>query len=159
MPLQATAGSISAGPAQFAGAGWTAKLERVHYEQERWQTAGSVRGLPLAATLAEFPEWFSGFAAAVKSNGEPLRLNAEWELGAGSAGPAAPAPQAAQAVRSALPTGRLRLWRESGDLVVGALPLGMEAVSYTHLDVYKRQVQRPAPHTTGGSAARHARSA
>lgn len=134
MPLQATAGSFSAGPAQFAGAGWTAQLERLRYDQQHWQTAGSLRGLPLVATLAEFPEWFSGYSATVKGNGEPLRLNAEWDLGAGGASPAATAPQAAQAVQvvhTALPTGRVRLWRASGDLIIGTLPLGLEEGALT----------------------------
>jgi hypothetical protein len=93
------------------------------YEGQRWQTAGSLRGLPLVATLAEFPEWFDDSAiGAAKGSGEALRLNAEWDLG--NSGDSRASGQR-KVAKSSLPTGRLRLWRESGDLSIGVVPLGL----------------------------------
>lgn len=133
MPLQVTGDRFSAGPAQFAGAGWSARLDRLSYAQQRWQTAGSLQGLPVAATLAEFPESFGALATATQGNGNPLRLSGDWEIGGGAGSsatggsgagkrPAATGPS----TRPNLPTGRVRLSRESGDLVIGTLPLGLE---------------------------------
>ena len=119
MPVQIAAGSGSAGPGEFAGADWSARLQRVRYDSGAWQTAGSLRSLPLVATLAEFPEVFTAAAAALRVEGEPLRISGEWDLGnSGRAAGAAAGPR--------LPGGSLRLWRERGDVAVGALPLGLE---------------------------------
>lgn len=120
MPLQLAAGRVAAGPAEFVGADWSARLQRASYDAGAWQTAGSLRALPVAATLAEFPEVFAAVAAVVKGNGEPLRINGEWDLG--NAGRALTAPAAGRR----LPSGSLRLWRDRGDLAVGTLPLGLE---------------------------------
>ncbi|HRL78506.1 MAG TPA: hypothetical protein PLC86_22860, partial [Candidatus Accumulibacter phosphatis] len=81
MPVQIAAGSGSAGPGEFAGADWSARLQRVRYDSGAWQTAGSLRSLPLVATLAEFPEVFAAAAAALRVEGEPLRISGEWDLG------------------------------------------------------------------------------
>ena len=116
-PLQVTGASLMTGPALFSGAGWSLRLQQMRYEQQRWQTSGTLQGLPVAATMAEFPAVFGTFTAAAKDNGEPLRVSAEWDFGGGGA----PRPATAW-----LPAGRLRLWRESGDLVVGPLALGLE---------------------------------
>jgi len=123
LPLQVAAARFSAGPADFVGPTWSARLERVFYEGQRWQTAGSLRGLPLVATLAEFPEWFDDSAiGAAKGSGETLRLNAEWDLG--NSGDSRASGQR-KVAKSSLPTGRLRLWRESGDLSICVVPLGL----------------------------------
>jgi hypothetical protein len=55
------------------------QLDRLHYQQPHWQSAGRLRSLPVGAVLAEFPEWSE--ALAVQGNGESLRLNGEWEIG------------------------------------------------------------------------------
>jgi translocation and assembly module TamB len=115
MPLTASLGRFSAGPAEFVGAGWSARLERGHYEPGKWHSVGSLRALPVAAMLAEFPASFGALSAAVKGNGEPLRLNGDWDLASGAGRSAA-----------AVPVGQVRLWRERGDLVIGAVPLGLE---------------------------------
>jgi hypothetical protein len=116
MPLQVAAAGVSAGPADLVGAGWSARLEQSRYAQGRWQTAGSMRSLPVVALLAEFPEWSSAVSATAKDNGDTLRLNGEWDIGSAdrSATPA-------KAARVALPGGRVRLWRESGDLSIGVV--------------------------------------
>ncbi|WP_300339426.1 translocation/assembly module TamB domain-containing protein [Accumulibacter sp.] len=121
VPLLAAAERFSAGPAEFVGSGWSARLERASYEQQRWQTAGGLRGLPVLAVLAEFPEWSASILEATRGKAETLRLSAEWDLG-NSSGVAGKGKSAAVA----LPSGRLRLWRESGDLSIGSLALGLE---------------------------------
>jgi translocation and assembly module TamB len=128
MPLQVAAAGVSAGPADLVGAGWSARLEQSRYVQGRWQTAGSLRSLPVVALLAEFPEWSSAVSATAKDNGDTLRLNGEWDIGSAdrSATPA-------KGARVALPGGRVRLWRESGDLSIGGLPLGLEEGSLSLL--------------------------
>ncbi|MBK7953667.1 MAG: translocation/assembly module TamB domain-containing protein [Candidatus Accumulibacter sp.] len=118
LPLQLSADSGSAGPGEFVGADWSLRLERLSYEQQRWQSAGSLRSLPVVAMLAEFPEWID--VAALKGNGDSLRINGEWEIGSARAG------ALAAASRTALPSARLRLWRDRGDLTIGTLPLGLE---------------------------------
>ncbi|MCP5228310.1 translocation/assembly module TamB domain-containing protein [Accumulibacter sp.] len=124
LPLQAAAERISAGPAEFVGPAWSARLERALYAGLSWQTAGSLQGLPLVATLAEFPEWFDDSAiGAAKGSSEALRLNAEWDLGNRGSGRSAGKQTAP---KGALPTGQLRLWRASGDLAIGAVPLGLQ---------------------------------
>ncbi|QKS29937.1 MAG: translocation/assembly module TamB domain-containing protein [Candidatus Accumulibacter similis] len=120
MPLQLAAGRVAAGPADFVGADWSARLQRASYDAGVWQTAGSLRALPVAATLAEFPELFAAVAAVLKGNGEPLRINGEWDLGNAGRAPTA------SATGRRLPGGSLRLWRDRGDLAVGTLPLGLE---------------------------------
>ncbi len=124
LPLQASAERFSAGPAEFVGPAWSARLERVLVEGPRWQTAGSLRGLPLVATLAEFPEWFDDATmVTAKGSSEALRLNAEWDLansGSSATGGKRKTPKVA------VPTGSLRLWRDSGDVSIGAVPLGLE---------------------------------
>ncbi|WP_313951635.1 translocation/assembly module TamB domain-containing protein, partial [Accumulibacter sp.] len=128
LPLQLAAERVSAGPAELLGSGWSARLERVLYESQRWQTAGSLRGLPVLATLAEFPELFEAVLEAAKGSSETLRLNAEWDIANSSKVSGKRKP-----VKATAPTGRLRLWRESGDLSIGALPLGLEEGSVTLL--------------------------
>jgi translocation and assembly module TamB len=124
-PLQVGTAAFTAGPADFLGAGWSLHLERVRYQQQRWQSVGSLHALPVVDTLSEFPEWFDSLSGAVKGNGDALRVNGEWDVGHASA--AAPLPQRSR------PTGRLRLWRESGDLSIGSLPLGLEEGTFNVL--------------------------
>jgi len=116
-PLQVSGASLSAGPAVFAGVGWSLRLQQMRYQQQRWQTSGTLQGLPVTALMAEFPAAFGTFTAAAQGNGEPLRVSGEWDLGGGGA---------TRPSSALLPAGRLRLWRESGDLVVGPLALGLE---------------------------------
>ena len=118
LPLQLASGSVNLGPAELAGAGWSARLERARYQAGGWQTAGSLRALPVAETLAEFPEWFGHLAGSLKVEGDPLRLNGEWDV--------TRAARVAGSPRSPLPTGKVRLWRASGDLSIDALPLGLQ---------------------------------
>ncbi|MCM8599850.1 MAG: translocation/assembly module TamB domain-containing protein [Candidatus Accumulibacter sp.] len=119
LPLQLAVGSLSAGPGEFAGSGWSLRLERLRYEQQRWQSAGSLRGLPVVATLAELPGWID--ASALKGDGESLRINGDWEIGGGglAGGPST-------ASRTAIPTGRVSFSRDRGDLTIGAVALGLE---------------------------------
>ncbi|HPU80229.1 translocation/assembly module TamB domain-containing protein [Accumulibacter sp.] len=124
-PLQVGTAALNAGPADFLGAGWSLHLERVRYQQQRWQSVGSLHALPVVDTLREFPEWFESFSGAVKGNGDSLRVNGEWDIGS--------APAIATWPQRRRPTGRLRLWRASGDLSIGALPLGLEEGTFNLL--------------------------
>ncbi|WP_273703193.1 translocation/assembly module TamB domain-containing protein, partial [Candidatus Accumulibacter vicinus] len=108
-------GSYRAGPGEFIGAGWSLQLDQLRYQQSHWQSVGGLRALPVGAVLAEFPEWSE--ALAVRGNGEPLRLNGKWEIGADNA---------VGSSRTTLPVARIRLWRDRGDLTIGNLPLGLE---------------------------------
>ncbi|MCP5249557.1 MAG: translocation/assembly module TamB domain-containing protein [Candidatus Accumulibacter sp.] len=128
LPLQAAAERFSAGPGELLGSGWSARLERADYQSGRWQTAGNLRALPVLATLAEFPEWFEALLDATRGSQETLRLNAEWDISntAKSSGQR-------KASTAGLPSGRLRLWRESGDLAIGSLPLGLQEGSLSLL--------------------------
>ncbi|HMW57149.1 MAG TPA: translocation/assembly module TamB domain-containing protein [Accumulibacter sp.] len=115
LPLQLASGSYRAGPGEFIGTGWSLQLDRLRYQQSHWQSIGGLRALPVGLVLAEFPEWSE--ALAVRGNGEPLRLNGAWEIGA---------DDAAGSSRTTLPVARIRLWRDRGDLAIGNLPLGLE---------------------------------
>lgn len=119
LPLQLAVGSMSAGPGEFAGSGWSLRLDRLRYEQQRWQTSGSLRALPVVATLAEFPGWIE--ASALKGDGESLRINGEWDIGGGSS-----AGTASVASRPSIATGRVSVSRDRGDLTIGGVALGLE---------------------------------
>ncbi|MDS4014514.1 MAG: translocation/assembly module TamB domain-containing protein [Candidatus Accumulibacter sp.] len=116
LPWRFAGGGLVLGVGELAGAGgWSARLESLRLTSAGWQSAGSVRGLPLARTLAEFSPGLAATFASPAGDGAPLRLGGEWDLGQpGSRG------------GTRLPAGRVRLARESGDLVVGALPLGLQ---------------------------------
>ena len=95
--------------------------------------------------LDEFPAIEGQLDAFDRANPLALVLGGEWDF----------------ALNGTRPAGRAALWREGGDLVLGKLPLGLgearlqatlgagrlavngQAVSYTHLDVYKRQRSLP----------------
>ncbi len=117
MPLQVASASLSAGPAAFAGDGWSLQLQSLRYGQQRWQTAGGFRGLAVAAVLVEFPELFGSSVSMAKGSDEALRVAGEWDIDTAGTGDRF----------ARLPAGRVHLWRESGDLVVGTLPLGLQA--------------------------------
>jgi translocation and assembly module TamB len=133
-PLRLGAASVEAGPAEVSGAGWSLQLDRLRYDGQRWRSAGRWRGLPLLALLTELSTTSTASVAtappaalaSLRDRGEALRLGGEWEIGGDRAGVA----------RGSLPSGRLRLWREGGDLLIGDLPLGLEdcAMSVTAQD-------------------------
>ncbi len=107
-PLQLGTAALSFGPATISGAVGSLSIDRLALESGRWQSAGRLqhfRPQPLLVELAALGAWHAapGSAAA-----PPLVLAGQWEL----------------AQREQL-TGRLALWRESGDLSLGALPLGL----------------------------------
>ncbi|HNM64926.1 MAG TPA: translocation/assembly module TamB domain-containing protein [Accumulibacter sp.] len=114
LPWRIGGGGLALGAGELVGAGgWSARVESLRLTAAGWQSAGSVRGLPMARTLAEFSPSLAA-TLANPAGGEPLRLAGEWEFGP-------PATRSA----SGLPAGRLRLARESGDLAIGALALGL----------------------------------
>jgi translocation and assembly module TamB len=123
MPLSMSAARVSAGPGELVGGDWSTRLEELRYAAGRWQTSGSLRALPVAAILAEFAPSSDALATGKETT---LRVNGEWDIGnAGGANRSAqPAPAAAL-----LPSGRLRLWRESGDVRLGKLALGLDQAS------------------------------
>lgn len=120
-PLRLGAARIDAGPADVTGGGWSLRLDHLRYDGQRWRSAGRLRGLPLLALLAELSTAPAALAA-VHDGGEALRLGGEWDIGGG--------PSAGVA-HGLLPSGRLRLWRDGGDLLVGDLPLGLEEGAMT----------------------------
>jgi translocation and assembly module TamB len=122
MPLSASVAKVSAGPGELIGAGWSTRLEQLRYAAGRWQTSGSLRALPVAAILAEFAPSSDAMSTGQETT---LRVNGEWDIGN-----AGGADRSAQPVsRAALPSGRLRLWRESGDVALGKLALGLDEAS------------------------------
>lgn len=115
MPLELGRQTVRAGPAQLLGVGWSARVERLHGDSRGWQSAGSLRGLPLIAVREEFPQFSDALSAVASGNRGGLRVSGEWDVGV---------PQTA-GVRPSV-QGQARLWREDGDLTIGSLPLGLQ---------------------------------
>ncbi|MBL8398695.1 MAG: translocation/assembly module TamB domain-containing protein [Candidatus Accumulibacter sp.] len=109
-PVRLAGGRVIGGAGELQLGGGTLKLARLDIEGGRWQSAGSLRSLALLPLLTEFPALAESLAE-VKSTGEPLLVHGEWDLSTIGGRRA--------------PSGRLRLWREQGDLLIGGLPLGL----------------------------------
>ncbi|MBS1228487.1 MAG: hypothetical protein H6R17_1764 [Proteobacteria bacterium] len=107
-PLQVGATSLSFGPATIGGPLGSLSIDRLSLERGRWQSAGRLQHLRAQQLLIEFPELVAWRAALGTVNPQPLVLAGQWDL--------ALAEQ---------PLGQLALWRESGDLQLAALPLGL----------------------------------
>jgi len=99
---------VGAGEAQLAGG--VLKLARWRYENGLWQSAGALQGLPLLPLLQEFPP-LAAALAEVNNDERALRLNGDWDL--------------ATTGSRRLPSGKLHVWRETGDVQVHGLSLGL----------------------------------
>lgn len=105
-PLQLGASSLSLGPAAIGGALGSLHIDRLALEAGRWQSAGRLQHFrPQQLLELAGPATWGAAPGAVSA---PLLLAGQWEL----------------TQREQL-AGRLALWRESGDLWLGALPLGL----------------------------------
>lgn len=107
-PLQLGAASLSFGPAAIDGALGSLNIDRLALEAGRWQSAGRLQHFRPQQLLAELASPAAWRVAPGGAKAQPLVLAGQWEL----------------AQREQL-NGRLALWRESGDLLLGALPLGL----------------------------------
>jgi len=106
--LQFGATSLSFGPATIGGPLATLSIDRLSLEQGRWQSAGRLQHFRAQQLLIEFPELVAWRAALATVNPQPLMLAGQWDL-----------------ALTEQSVGQLALWRESGDLQLAALPLGI----------------------------------
>lgn len=111
-PLIIGGPAIAFGPATIDGLVGRLRIDRLGYEQGRWQSAGVWQQFRPQALLPEFPALPAGIAAVSKVNPNPLVLSGEWDF-------------ALDNKPKALPVGRVAVWRESGDLVIGTVALGL----------------------------------
>lgn len=111
-PLSLGGAAIAFGPATIDGLVGNVRIDRLGREQGRWQSAGRWQQFRPQALLAEFPTLHAGLTAISKANAEPLVLSGEWDF-------------ALDGKPAALPAGQATIWRESGDLVLGSVALGL----------------------------------
>lgn len=104
--------AIAFGPATIDGLVGNVRIDRLGREQGRWQSAGRWQQFRPQALLSEFPSLHAGLTAISKANPQPLVLNGEWDF-------------ALDGKPAALPAGQAAVWRESGDLVLGSVALGL----------------------------------
>jgi translocation and assembly module TamB len=106
--LQVGADFLSFGPATIGGRVGMLTIDRLGLEKGRWQSAGRLRQFRPQQLLIDFPALASWREVLGIANAQPLIVAGEWDLALGDK-----------------PAGRAALWRESGDLLLGALPLGL----------------------------------
>ncbi|MFT3849962.1 MAG: translocation/assembly module TamB domain-containing protein [Propionivibrio sp.] len=114
-PLNLGSAAIAFGPATIDGIVGDLRIERLGREQGRWQSMGRWRQISPQAILAEFPSLRAALGEIGKDNPQPLILSGEWAFDVNDK-------------PGALPVGRVAVWRESGDFVLGSVPLGLEEV-------------------------------
>jgi translocation and assembly module TamB len=107
-PLQLGATSFDFGPATLGGPVGSLNIDRLALEAGRWQSAGRLQHFRAQQLLIDFPGLVAWRAALGTANAQPLVLAGQWGF--------------SSAERR---SGRVALWRESGDLALGALPLGL----------------------------------
>ncbi|MFZ4535920.1 translocation/assembly module TamB domain-containing protein [Propionivibrio sp.] len=107
-PLRVGETAISFGPATIDGLIGNLRIDRLGHEQGRWQSAGRWQQFRPQAMLAEFPSLYARLDALGRANPQPLELAGEWDI-----------------AQARMMAGRATLWRESGDLLLGTLPLGL----------------------------------
>ena len=111
-PLRVGSEYFAFGPAVLEGLIGHLSIERLSHEQGRWQSAGRLRQFRPQAFLSEFPTLSAELVALSKTNPQALVLGGEWDFSLDSK-------------HAAHPVGRAAVWRESGDLQLGTLPLGL----------------------------------
>ena len=111
-PLSIGGSAIAFGPATIDGQIGRVRIDRLGHEQRRWQSAGVWQQFRPQALLAEFPTLHAGLMVISKANPNPLELGGEWDF-------------VLDNKPKALPVGRVAVWRESGDLVIGTVALGL----------------------------------
>ena len=117
-PLQLGATSFSLEAASLVGPAASLSVDRLAFAAGRWQSAGSLQHFRLRQLLSDFPELAAWRAAPGSAQTQSLVLAGQWDV----------------ALAERL-SGRVALWRESGDLALGALPLGLsEARLQARLD-------------------------
>ncbi len=110
VPLQLAAGRIELRAGEALVGGGRLKFAHLRQEGGLWQTAGTLRALPLLPLLNEFPR-LAETLNGVRSPGEELLLSGDWDL--------------ATSGSRRSPSGKLHVWREKGDLQINGLVLGM----------------------------------
>ncbi|HNL76467.1 MAG TPA: translocation/assembly module TamB domain-containing protein, partial [Accumulibacter sp.] len=110
LTLQLASGRVVGGPGEMQLGSGTVKFSSWRVEGGRWQSAGSLRSVAVLPLLAEFPT-LDASLTEVKSSGGTLLVNGDWDL--------------STIGNRRAPSGRLRFWREQGDLSISELPLGL----------------------------------
>ena len=108
--LQFGATTLSCGPATLAGRLGRLTIARLALEDGRWASVGNLQQFRPQDLLVEFPSLQAWREALGTVNAQPLVLAGDWDLAFGAA-----------------PAGRVALWRERGDLQLGAQALGLSA--------------------------------
>ena len=111
-PLRVGSEYFTFGPAVLEGSIGHLSIDRLTHEQGRWQSAGRLRQFRPQAVLSEFSTLSAELVALSKTNPQALVFGGEWDFSLDSK-PATP------------PVGRAAVWRESGDLQLGAVSLGL----------------------------------
>ena len=111
-PLNLRSAAFAFGPATIDGLLGKMQVDRLGHEQGRWLSAGRWQQFRPQALLSEFPALHAGLTAISKANPQPLLLDGEWDF-------------ALDSKPAALPVGRAAVWRESGDVVLGSVALGL----------------------------------
>lgn len=113
-PLNVGGPAFAFGPASFDGLVGDVRIDRLSRAQGRWESSGRWQRFRPQALLGEFPSLHAGIAALSKQNPQPLVLAGEWTI-------------SAEDKPASWPTGRVAIWRESGDLMLGSVALGLDA--------------------------------
>ena len=111
-PLRVGSEYFTFGPAVLESSIGHLSIDRLTHEQGRWQSAGRLRQFRPQAVLSEFSTLSAELVALSKTNPQALVFGGEWDFSLDSK-PATP------------PVGRAAVWRESGDLQLGAVSLGL----------------------------------
>ena len=111
-PLRLSRSDIALGPATFEGLIGRLQVEHLGLEQGRWQSSGRWQQFRPRAVAGEFPSFFAQFDVFSNANPQPLVLAGEWNI-------------ALDRQATARPVGHAEIWRESGDVVLGKLSLGL----------------------------------
>lgn len=112
-PLKLSSSAIAFGPAIFDGLLGTVRIDRLGHEQGRWQSAGRWQQFRLQTVLDEFPSLRDALNVLGKDSPQTLVLGGEWDFSLDNK-------------PAALPAGRVAVWRDSGDLVLGTVALGLD---------------------------------
>ena len=105
-PLEIGAADLTFGPATLEGLFGVLRIDRLRRADSGWQSTGSWKEIRPPAILAEFPasaQWRNLLGP------QSLTLAGEWDLALGQR-----------------PSGRVAIWRESGDLTLASLQLGLD---------------------------------
>jgi translocation and assembly module TamB len=99
---------ISLGPTNIDGLIGNLRIEYLRHEQGTWRSAGRLQHFRPQTVVTEFPALNRQFNELGITSPQPLELAGDWDFSLGNKS-----------------TGRAALWRDSGDLKIGSVLLGL----------------------------------